>query len=100
MSADGAVAEDTETLVYLVRYGMEEGFSAFGIVPRLTHLPFVEDVVSMRCYEGSHEDPFGDHGPVDAGRRRDRDLRVCVDGLFPDVICSGADKMDEFCHDD
>lgn len=42
------------------------------------------------------DDPFGDRGPVDAGRRSDGDVAVGHDRVIDVVVHAGGEEVDEF----
>ena len=60
-------------------------------------LPGVEGVVGVGVDEGGEEDPFAYLGAVDARGGREGYAGGGVDGVGGDVVCAGAEDVDEFC---
>lgn len=59
-------------------------------------LPLKQDLLLVRVREDLEHDPFGDLRAVNTGRVGDGDFGVFPDGSLKDMICAGAEEVEEF----
>lgn len=64
--------------------------------PTTLFLPLVQGRLVAARDQRVQDDPFGDRGPVDAGRRGDGDVAVGHDRVIDVVVHAGGEEVDEF----